>query len=232
MRAYFDEKGIVLYNADCREILPHLPHGCADMILTDPPYGVKWRSNHRNEAFAFIKGDENAEAASMALELALPLLKRHGHIYTFGRFDFSRFSLTEPVELIWDKEIKNSGDLLCPWGRQHEYIEFRIYNFSRENLLNGAGRLSARLRKGSVLRAQRHNATEVRHPTEKPVEILREMIESSSFIGDTVLDFFAGVGSTLDAAKLEGRRAIGIEIEEKYCEIAAKRLSQEVLEFT
>jgi site-specific DNA-methyltransferase (adenine-specific) len=68
-----------------------------------------------------------------------------------------------------------------------------------------------------------------RHPTEKPVRLIRELIESSSCIDETLLDPFCGVGSALIAARVEGRLAIGIEIEEKYCEIAAKRLAQDVL---
>jgi site-specific DNA-methyltransferase (adenine-specific) len=62
------------------------------------------------------------------------------------------------------------------------------------------------------------------HPMEKPVDILRQMVESSSMIGETVLDPFCGSGSVLLAAQLEGRVAIGIEIDERYCEIAAKRI--------
>ncbi len=86
------------------------------------------------------------------------------------------------------------------------------------------------MRRGTVLRSLRpHSRLVNRHPTEKPVDILRELIESSSRIGELVLDPFAGVGSTLVASWLESRRAIGIEIEERYCEIAAKRLEQEVI---
>jgi site-specific DNA-methyltransferase (adenine-specific) len=71
----------------------------------------------------------------------------------------------------------------------------------------------------------------IRHPSEKPVELLRELIESSSCIGETVLDPFAGVGSTLEACRIEGRACVGIEIEERYAEIAANRLAQGCFEF-
>jgi DNA modification methylase len=117
------------------------------------------------------------------------------------------------------------GDLQLPWSKQHEYIQFTVYEPSKANRGKGTGRLAARVRKGSVLSFQRTNAVQNKnHPTEKPVEILREMVESSSCIGQTVLDPFAGSGSTLVAAYLEGRSAIGIELEERYCEVAAKRL--------
>jgi DNA modification methylase len=96
----------------------------------------------------------------------------------------------------------------------------------------GTGNGPARLRKASVLRFQRPSgAGVVLHPTEKPIPLLRELIESSSRLGEIVLDPFMGSGSTIAAARLEGRRAIGIEVDEGYCEIAARRLEQGVLDF-
>lgn len=231
MKPYYQHAGITIYHGDCREVLPSLESGSADLVVSDPPYGVKWRSNHRSERFDFIAGDDSVEAAEAAVELLIPRLKRFAHLYFFGRFIFTSPFLSEPVELIWDKGMMNSGNLECPWGNQHEYIQFRVYDSSKQNISEGKGRLSARIRKGSVLRVRRLNSGAVTHPAEKPVRLLRELIESSSCIDDLVLDPFAGIGSTLYAAQIESRRAIGIEIEEKYCEIAAKRLSQEVLEF-
>lgn len=89
------------------------------------------------------------------------------------------------------------------------------------------------MRRGSVIRCQRLNSEAItKHPTEKPVMLMRQLVESSSIIGDSVLDPFCGSGSALEAAQIEGRSAVGIEIEERYCEIAAERLSQKVLQFT
>ena len=72
----------------------------------------------------------------------------------------------------------------------------------------------------------------VDHPTQKPERIIRQLVTASTRPGDVVLDPFAGSGTTLVVAKATGRRAIGIEIEERYCEIAAKRMGQEVFQFT
>ncbi|KKL96504.1 hypothetical protein LCGC14_1843760 [marine sediment metagenome] len=228
MKPYYQDDAVTIYLGDCREVLPLL--GPVDLVLTDPPYGVRWQSNHRAQKFAEIEGDTGTDAAVEAIALALPLLRTYRHIYVFGRYDFGGLPVTAPVELIWDKGTPSGGDTASPWGKAHEYIQFMSYVPSKANVRKGYGKLSARLRKGSVISVHRITGAAVtRHPTEKPVLLLRQMIESSSLIGDTVLDPFAGVGSTLVAAVVEGRKAIGIEIEERYCEIAAQRMSQAVL---
>jgi len=229
VRWYYSDDAVAIAHADCRDVLPLLPP--VDLVLTDPPYGVSWRSNHRiHGKFDEIEGDGSTEAAVDAIGLCLPRLRTYRHLYVFGRYDFGDLPLTEPVELIWDKGTPSGGDTSAPWGKAHEYIQFMSYVPSKANIKKGYGKLSARLRKGSVISVHRITGAAVtRHPTEKPVLLLRQMIESSSMIGETVLDPFMGVGSTLVAAAIEGRKAIGIEIEERYCEIAAERLSQGVL---
>lgn len=229
MTPYYSENGITIYHGDCWDVLPLLSD-CADMMATDPPYGVNWQGKtRRNSAtmFEVLKGDDGSIDVVDALGLALKRVKRCGHVYIFGKFDLSRLPLTQSCELIWDKEIQSMGDLTVPWGSQHETITFATYEISKANREVGYGALAARVRKGSVIRVQRVQGGAVtRHPTEKPVLLMRQLIESSSVIGDLVLDPFAGSGSTLKAAQMEGRRAIGIEIEERYCEVAAERLSE------
>lgn len=233
MKPYFEDNkaGLTLYHGDCREVLPTLGKDVADLIICDPPYGVSWKSNRRAMSFGEMDGDRSADAALVATELALACLREGRHVYLFGKFDLSSLKLTEPVELIWDKCMNGLGDLSIPWATSHEYIQFHVHRKSQANLNAGDGRLAARLRRGSILRYQRPNSGEVRHPSEKPVDLLCELIESSSCRNETVLDYFAGTGSTLEAARREGRKAIAIEIEERYCEIAAERLSQGALTF-
>lgn len=227
MKPYYSENGITIYHGDCWDVLPSLTE-TADMMATDPPYGVAWQGKtRRNSAamFEVLHGDDGSIDVTDALGLALKKIKRCGHVYIFGKFDLSRLPLTQTCELIWDKEIISMGDLTVPWGSQHENITFATYEISKANRTAGYGALAARVRKGSVIRCQRVQGGAVtRHPTEKPVMLMRQLIESSSVIGGLVLDPFAGSGSTLEAALLEGRRAIGIEIEERYCEVAAERL--------
>jgi DNA modification methylase len=131
----------------------------------------------------------------------------------YSRFDYLK-------ALIWDKGHVGLGRI---WRNQHEMIIAARWNDSK---FNEDGRLRA-----DVLQ---HNATpsdDRDHPVEKPESLLADLIVPTTMPDHIVLDPFLGSGTTLSAAKKLGRRAIGIEIEEKYCEIAAKRLSQEVLQF-
>lgn len=233
MTPYYEADGITIYHGDCREVLPLLEP--ADLLVTDPPYGVNFRSNRRGERFGLIAEDDDPSGmASLVAEIIRSHLKRYRHAYVFGPLDLSPLVaegvVQKPVELIWDKAVLGMGNLTIPWASQHEAIQFMVAVKSRANVGKGEGRLAARMRRGSILRHQRAHAAGVgHHPTEKPVPLLRELIESSSVLGETVLDPFAGSGSTLVAAKREDRRAIGIEIEERYCEIAVQRLAQGVL---
>jgi DNA modification methylase len=227
MKPYYQSPNATLYLGDCRTILPRLDRDSADLLLTDPPYGVRWRSNTRALKFEEIVGDDSTEAAVEGVRLALPVLKHSRHLYVFGRYDFSGLPIGSVTELVWDKGMIGPGDLELPWGSQHEYIQFATLKSPAQVGNYGAGNLAARLRKGSILACNRLCGVSVAdHPTEKPVALLRQLIESSSCIGDLVLDPFVGVGSTLEAALVEGRSAVGIEIHEPYAEVAARRLQR------
>lgn len=215
---FFERDGIALYHGDCLEILPQIE--TCDLLLTDPPYGINYKSN-RSLNHERIVGDENVELWIEAVKVAAGKIRHNRHCYVFGNCELPE-PWTAQCELIWDKVNIGMGDLSSPWGPQHEYIQFGVHAPSKAHRKRGDGRLAARLRKGSVLRCLRKNGPgSRRHPTEKPVDILRQMIESSSNLGETVLDPFTGSGSTLVASMMEGRRAIGIELDEKYCERAA-----------
>ena len=230
MKPYYEDDQATLYLGDCRDVLPELPAESVDLLLTDPPYGMKWESGYRNVSFGQLVGDDGSLPILDILTLALKVLRGSCHVYVFGLTDWGSLPIGGRCDLVWDKGLLGGGNLQLPWAPQHERIAFGVYSPSKANRENGDGRLVARLRRGSVLRCDRPNASAVTlHPTEKPIPILRQMIESSSLMGDTVLDPFAGSGSTLVAAKLEGRRSIGVEIEERYAEVAARRLSQQVM---
>jgi len=222
MSIYYQDDFVTLYHGDCLDVTPRLAD-LVDLIVTDPPYGVDFKSGW--SAHGRIANDEgSADVRSMILSAATKL-RRGRHAYVFGDWDFANSNLTAQAQLIWDKGIVGMGDLTSPWGRSHEPITFALHQASKANRDKGFGNLSARMRRGTVLRVDRtHSGASRRHPTEKPVALLRQLVESSSSFGETVYDPFVGVGSTLIAATLEGRKSIGVELHEKYCEIAATRL--------
>ena len=226
-KPYYQDEWATLYCGDALEIVPTL--GTVDVLVTDPPYGISYQSNKRTatEQFAVLAGDDDLEVAEAVLALAVPKIRRGRHLYVFGPVKdiLERLPVAAVTQLVWDKEIRGMGNLSLPWGISHESIYFGVYEPSAANRRKGYGNLTARLRKNSVLRVQRIQALGVtRHPTEKPVPLLRDLIESSSASSEVVLDPFAGVGSTLVAATLEGRGSVGIETEERYCEVARSRL--------
>lgn len=227
MTPYYQRDGVKLYLSDCADV-----NVTCDLMVTDPPYGQEFKSG-RSDLWGPITGDNDIAGTMDRLHHALEGLRRGRHVYIFGALlPLTELPLCGFTEIIWDKEVIGMGDLVAPWGPQHEKVAFATYEISKANRDKGYGKLTARLRKGSVVRSIRPNSGRVKHhPTEKPVDVLRQFIESSTILGETVYDPFAGSGSTLIAAALEGREAIGCEIEERYCEIAARRLERECVEW-
>ena len=232
MTPYYQRAGVTLYHADCRDVLPGLPQGRdgVDLLLTDPPYGVGiTTTGNRRKALALpgISNDRPEDAGGVrdGLAIAWSRLKTYRHAYVFGPFDMRLLPHACAVcDLVWDKGLPTAGDTSIPWYKQHEPIQFAMRSSGESNAKRDGNGL-ARLRRGSVLRFQRPNSAAAKHHiTEKPINLLRELMEASSRHGETVLDPFAGSGSTLVAALIEGRQAIGIELDEPWCEVAAKRL--------
>lgn len=228
MKPYYEENGIVIYHGNCEEILSELPK--SDLLVTDPPYGNSWvpsKSRRKNpDDFPVMKNNDDATMIVPILKQAIFAIRPHCHVYIFGDWRNADLPLGGVCELIWDKCITTLSGADTPWAKQHEYITFGVRANAAQRKMNDGAR-AARMRKGSILRYQRPSGAAVtKHPTEKPVMLMRELIESSSRFYATVLDPFMGTGSTLVAALLECRNGIGIEIEEKYCEIAALRLEQ------
>lgn len=227
LKPYYRGPTATLYHGDCRDILPLITER-VDLLVTDPPYGMAYESGaRRSQEFGPIAGDDGSLDVPECIRATLKRLRSGRHLYVFGPNVLDGLDVVDPTELVWDKEVFGAGDLKVPWGPTWEPIWFSVYIPSAANRVNGEGSLSVRMRRGSVIHCQRPNSRGVnRHPTEKPVEVLRQIIESSSVLGELVLDPFAGSGSTLVAATIEGRRSIGIELEERYCQVAAERLQK------
>lgn len=214
----------VLYHGRAEDVLPTIDKAKYDLIVMDPPYGVQYRSN-RGQNFDAILNDDGGLDLDLVVAECCRILRPWRHLYVFGGLGFGDAPVGGTASLVWDKEMIGMGDLSLPWGPQHEAIDFGVYVPSKAARKRGDGRLAARLRQGSVLRVQRPNSRQVsRHPTEKPILLLRQLIESSSCIGDIVLDPFLGSGSTAVAAILSGRRCVGVELDEQYLPTAIERI--------
>lgn len=227
----YESERAKLWLGDAGEVLPEYQTECFDLVVTDPPYGVEFHSNMRKDRFKKIANDGADESSRVVVsDLLLECVRLVGqnrHLYVFGPEALRAVDakVSSPAQLVWDRGTVSMGDLSSPWGPGHELVHFYT-SLHRHAGKRGKETGPVRLRKGSVLRHPRKSGLQVRHPTEKPLELLTEMIESSSRVGEVVLDPFGGVGSTGVAAVLAGRRTVMCEIEEQYAEIAVERLKK------
>jgi site-specific DNA-methyltransferase (adenine-specific) len=195
-----------LYLGDCRELLPLLPK--VDAVVTDPPYGMEFRSNFRTvrPKFHAIANDDSAEA----LQWACGIDAYHSK-YIFCRWD-NLADVPKPKSLVtWIKNNWSMGDLNGEHARQTEVALF----YPGQDHAFPCGRPS------DVIAAPRTGNEW--HPTEKPVQLMQHVAKWTS---GTILDPFMGSGTTGVACVKLGRKFIGIEIEPKYFDIACKRIEK------
>lgn len=211
---------------DALGVLPNLETESIPLVVTDPPYGVAWKSTRRAETFEPIANDRPRDRGHVASVLAecVRVTGQNRHLYVFGPTDvLEGLAISKAVELVWDKAMMGTGDLAIPWGPGHEPITFAVTKYRHREQI-GRDDLPARIRKGTVLRYPRPSGNAVRHPSEKPIALCRELVESSSRQGETVLDPFAGIGSTGVAAVLAGRKTILVELDPGYAMEAVARV--------
>lgn len=227
MSPYYDDGQITIYYGDCRDVLPTIQAASVDVVLTDPPFFMPATHYQTRIQHQRSWGDTSVLATFWAviLDATIPAMKRTGHLLTFCHGEsypvfypemYRRFDALACI--VWDKEHFGMGRV---WRRQHELVIAARWETSVFPNENGT--------RSDVIRAKATNAISRQHPVEKPTGLLRNLIQPTAQTGDLLLDPFMGSGTTLEAAKTLGIRAIGIEIEERYCEIAARRLSQMVL---
>jgi site-specific DNA-methyltransferase (adenine-specific) len=239
VKPYYERDGITIYHGDCRDILPTLEAGSVDLTLTDPPYlGLKGGYSfvdcggvapRRNESVSV--GDPWGASLDWADEVIR--VTRLGVMVFTSYHDLPEvaiaFTLLRRVALItW-----HTRNAPCQGKNVPRFTEQYIWCFARRAGLSWDAFRSTlinipKLSTGAFVSTERFTDDDGRalHPTQKPEALMRRLLVVG---GETILDPFMGTGTTLRAAKDLGRRAIGIEIEEKYCEIAVKRLAQEVL---
>lgn len=222
---YYDEDGITIYNADCRQVLPFV--GRVDLLLTDPPYGIgEARKNHKSRGHHEGRkvrtnspgptgtdwGKSDWDDAPPRDWIVSQMVESAEHAIIFG----GNFFGMPPAScwLVWDKDNGTS--------------DFADCELAWTNLPRAVRKFKWRWC-GMIQEQQDKSKADIRvHPTQKPAALMRWCL---SLVPEakTVLDPFMGSGTTLVAARLEGRKAIGIEISEKYCEAAVKRLAQKTL---
>lgn len=209
IKPYYDRDGITIYHGDCREIVPQL--GRFDLLLTDPPYGInadqmtmgKCQSN---------KPKERRFDKSMDWDNAKP--------------DLSKIKDYAPLACVWGGNY--FADVLPPtndwliWHKQNDGRSFSECEMAWTNF----GRQTRHISWNWL-----HGGETKLHPTQKPLKVMRWCIRMAGQVS-SVLDPFMGGGTTLVAAKELGIRAVGIELNKRYCEIAVKRLAQGVLNFS
>jgi site-specific DNA-methyltransferase (adenine-specific) len=213
IKPYYEQDGITIYHGDCREILPHLPK--VDLVLTDPPYGAG--RDFENDA------DTPIDLLKEVFELCYAITptdcffmhdwarQRILSIDSFkGKWEFlDLLAVTQENTMSFCRVGYDVFQIKCLYGKGSPKIVRRGWNLYK----------TARVAKQEKFI----------HPTMKQINVYKMQVNQFSHEAETILDPFMGSGTTLVAAKQLRRKAIGIEIEEKYCEIAAKRLGQGVL---
>lgn len=190
-----------LYQADCREIVPFID---IDTIVTDPPYGMSFKSNYRKKQHREITNDEDATLLKFACGIKFKYSS-----YIFCRWD-NIYDCPKPKSLVtWVKNNHSMGDLRHEHGRMTEVALF--YQGENHTFPNG--------RPNDVVNSVRTGNNY--HPTEKPVDLMIKVIQWTKGV---VFDPFMGSGTTGVACVKEGRSFIGIELDEEYFDIACKRI--------
>lgn len=223
VKPYYQDDYVTLYHGDC--LTEHREWLDADVLVTDPPYGVAIAKNsfgHSagkfNKSLRIAKavaGDENTDARDAALASWGPR-----PAVVFGSWRADRPKGTKQ-RLIWHKANTAPNLTRSPWYSTDEEIYVLGKGFTGEPERNVY--ITHELRSGKD-----GLAAKMGHPTPKPIGLMESLIRKCP--EGVIADPFAGSGATLLAAKNLGRKVIGVELEEKYCEAVAKRCAQELLE--
>lgn len=245
MTPYYERDGIVIYHGDCREILPTLSQ--VDHVITDPPYNVSARGvgGRANTSIGSVPRKDGTDREIVRdfgewdhdwdpepFVIAVGGLVRPGGSFIAFTSEFllepyMRTGLQHRAMLYWRKSNPT------PAFRKFvvRAIEMAVWQTNGGGWVFNAGGYRPNVWDGPILNGYTcENTDEKRlHPTQKPEWLMRDWIGLFTDPGETILDPFMGSGTTLRAAKDLGRKAIGIELEERWCEVAAKRLAQGVL---
>jgi DNA modification methylase len=239
VKPYYSDDLVTIYHGDARELLPDMDVDGPTVWVTDPPYSSggfqeagkstgslsNYGQNRRDGARIYLSADT---LSTRGYTLLMRDVLRHSRqaseiavftdwrmwINTADALEYAGWMLRSMI--VWSKGNNGIGR---PWRSQHELIAFGMRQAADKDRVAKHGNVIQCARSGNL-----------HHPTEKPVELLAKVIDN--MLPATVIDPFVGSGSTLVAAKMLGRKAIGIDAEEQWCEAAAARLSQDTLGLT
>jgi len=224
MSVYYSDDLVTLYHGDCRELMPALPRGGIDMLCTDPPYAAaaatvttgfakaKWGGNWGDMSLVSLLAEQALDSSCLSSIHQTFWFADHLSYAALVPVFFRRYAAIQNI--VWDKDMLGIG---AGFRKQTELI---IYGRKAD----APSPISKTLR--DLIRIKPDYASK-EHPAAKPVPLMRHLLGETAWV--TALDPFAGSGTTLLVAKELGRKAIGFEIEERYCEVAAKRLAQDTL---
>lgn len=220
MKPYFADEQVTLFHGDCREIIEWL---AADVLVTDPPYGIGWkRSANRSRssaAHAGIQGDADTSTRDAVLSLwgDRPAV-------AFGSF-YAPLPVNVRHVLVYRKP-PDSGAVGSTTGfRRDVEPVFLIGSWPQRSVAWSSVIATTARSQGNPSGVSARYG----HPHAKPVDVMEQLIAACP--PGVIADPFAGSGSTLVAARNQGRKAIGVELEERYCELIVKRLAQGALSF-
>jgi DNA modification methylase len=205
------------------EVLETLEDGCIDIVLTDPPYGIDYVSNRSIYDNTITKRgllNDGKDEAFNLLDKTCEVLQRktaeNSHLYFFCSWAvFSNFEtiiskyFTIKTPIVWDKGNKGSGDLDNDWGNQTEIV---IYCVKGKKLVNN--------RRGNLISVPRLHTSKMVHPTQKPNELIKQILEVSFTDGDFIVDPFMGSGSTVKVCNELKAKCLGIELDKEMFNIA------------
>jgi len=246
VKPYYQDDHCTIYHGDARDIMPAIANDVGSVVITDPPYGEtslewdRWPTGWIDALPSSVRQLWCFGSMRMFLERSADF-----HAWSYGQ------------EIVWEKHngsgfandrFKRVHEFATHWYRgrwsdinvtpqyTHDATKRAVRRKTRPTHTGHIEQSAYRSEDGgprlqrSVLRVRSCHGHAI-HPTEKPLGIIQPLIGYSTTPGDVVVDPFMGSGSVLDAARQTGRAAIGIEISERYCEIAANRLDQGILDF-
>jgi len=219
MKPYYQDKYATIFLGNCLELLPDMPK--VDLVLTDPPYGLN---------FDYISYEDTRENLKKFIEGGLISICENAA--RISAFSIPMLNVSIYPQPFWI--------LSCNWNTTGSYGKmgfnqwFPIYIYAEKDIdfktVSSIIKSDVIFENGGGSVGFQRDGNEKKHTCPKPLGLWKKLMTRLSFERNTILDPFVGSGTTLVAAKQLNRQAIGIEIEEKYCEIAAQRLSQEVLD--